>query len=78
MRGRDSTSRCSPSERARREVRRYIDHADITGDGVDELLLEGWENGGDSFLLFLRYTNGRWREMARGETSWCGDPKSTH
>jgi hypothetical protein len=60
------------------EFRRYIDHADITGDGVDELLLEGWENGGDSFLLFLRYTNGRWREMARGETSWCGDPKSTH
>ena len=57
------------------EFRRYIDHADITGDGVDELLLEGWENGGDSFLLFLRFTNGRWREMARGESSWCADPK---
>jgi len=57
------------------EFRRYIDHADITGDGVDEILLEGWENGGDSFLLFLRYTNGKWREMARGETSWCADPK---
>ena len=57
------------------EFRRYIDHADVTGDGVDELLLEGWENGGDSFLLFLRYTNGKWREMARGETSWCADPK---
>ena len=57
------------------EFRRLIDHADITGDGVDELLLEGWENGGDSYLLFLRYTNGKWREMARGETSWCTDPK---
>ena len=57
------------------EFRRFIDHADITGDGVDELLLEGWANGGDSFLLFLRFTNGRWREMARGETSWCGDAK---
>jgi hypothetical protein len=57
------------------EFRRYIDHADITGDGIDELLLEGWKNGGDSFLLFLRYTNGTWREMARGETSWCADPK---
>ena len=56
------------------EFRRFIDHADITGDGVDEMLLEGWENGGDSFLLFLRFTNGRWREMARGETSWCADP----
>jgi hypothetical protein len=57
------------------EFRRLIDHADITGDGVDELLLEGWKNGGDSFLLFLRYTNGKWREMARGETSWCADAK---
>lgn len=57
------------------EFRRFIDHADITGDGVDELLLEGWQNGGDSFLLFLRFTNGRWREMARGETSWCADAK---
>jgi hypothetical protein len=57
------------------EFRRLIDHADITGDGVDELLLEGWANGGDSFLLFLRYTNGKWREMARGETSWCADAK---
>ena len=57
------------------EFRRFIDHADITGDGVDELLLEGWANGGDSFLLFMRYTNGRWREMARGETSWCADKR---
>jgi hypothetical protein len=56
------------------EFRRLIDHADITGDGVDELLLEGWENGGDSYLLFLRFTNGKWREMARGATSWCADP----
>jgi len=57
------------------EFRRYIDHADINGDGVDELLLEGWKNGGDSFLLFLRYTGGRWSEMARGESTWCADPK---
>jgi hypothetical protein len=58
------------------EFRRLIDHADITGDGVDELLLEGWENGGDSYLLFLRFTNGKWREMARGATSWCADPQT--
>jgi hypothetical protein len=55
------------------EFRRFIDHADITGDGVDELLMEGWRNGGDSYLLFLRYTNGKWVEMARGGTSWCAD-----
>ncbi|MEO6525393.1 MAG: hypothetical protein ABIP93_02080 [Gemmatimonadaceae bacterium] len=55
------------------EFRRFIDHADITGDGVDELLMEGWKNGGDSYLLFMRYTNGKWVEMARGGTSWCAD-----
>jgi hypothetical protein len=57
------------------EFRRLIEHADVTGDGVDELLLEGWEHGGDSYLLFLRYVNGKWREMARGEASWCLDRK---
>ena len=57
------------------EFRRLIDHVDITGDGVDELLLEGWRNGGDSYLLFLRYSNGKWREMARDATSWCADQK---
>ena len=57
------------------EFRRLIDHADITGDGVDELLLEGWKNGGDSYLLFLRFTNGKWSEMARGATSWCADER---
>ena len=57
------------------EFRRFIDHVDITGDGLDELLLEGWANGGDSFLLFMRYTNGKWREMARGETSWCAEKR---
>lgn len=58
------------------EFRRLIDHADITGDGVDELLLEGWANGGESYLLFLRFVDGKWVEMARGETSWCADPKT--
>ena len=57
------------------EFRRLIDHADITGDGVDELLVEGWKNGGDSYLLFLRFTNGKWSEMARGATSWCADER---
>ena len=57
-----------------REFRRLIDHADLTGDGIDEVVLEGWRNGGDSFLIFLQYRNGHWREVARGATSWCADP----
>ncbi|MEO8622699.1 MAG: hypothetical protein ABI625_16630 [bacterium] len=56
-----------------REFRRLIDHADLTGDGVDEIVLEGWRNGGDSFLVFMQYKLGHWREIARGATSWCAD-----
>ena len=60
-----------------REFRRLIDHADLTGDGIDEVVLEGWRSGGDSFLVFMQYQNGRWREVARGATSWCADPVKT-
>ncbi|MDB4915042.1 MAG: hypothetical protein JWM95_2686 [Gemmatimonadetes bacterium] len=58
-----------------REFRRMIDHLDVTGDGVDEIAIEGWHNGGDSYLIFLQYQNGHWRELARGATSWCADRK---
>jgi hypothetical protein len=57
-----------------REYRRLIDHLDLTGDGVDEIVLEGWQTGGDSFLVFLGYRDGHWRELARSATSWCADP----
>ena len=56
-----------------REFRRLIDHVDLTGDGVDEVVLEGWKLGGDSFLVILRFANGQWREVARGASSWCAD-----
>ena len=55
------------------ELRRLIDHVDLTGDGVDEIVLEGWSAGSDSYLLILRYANGGWRELARGANSWCAD-----
>jgi hypothetical protein len=56
------------------EFMRMIDHADITGDGVDEIILEGWRVGGDSYLVIMGYQNGRWHEVARGANSWCADP----
>jgi hypothetical protein len=46
---------------------------DLTGDGVDEIVLEGWRNGGDSFLVVMKYGNGKWHEIARGVNSWCAD-----
>jgi hypothetical protein len=56
------------------EFRRLIDHVDVTGDGVDEIVLEGWKSGGDSFLVIMKYVNGKWTELARGANSWCADP----
>jgi len=55
------------------EFRRLIDHADLTGDGVDEIVLEGWRAGGDTYLVIMKYDAGRWHEVARGGTSWCAD-----
>ena len=51
--------------------RRYVDHLDLTGDGVDELVLDGWTEGEESFLLILGHRNGRWTEVFRGRQSWC-------
>jgi hypothetical protein len=56
-----------------REFRRIIDHVDLTGDGVDEIVLEGWRIGSDSFLVILKFADGQWHEIARGATSWCAD-----
>lgn len=55
------------------EFRRYLDHLDLTGDGVDEIVLEGWRLGGDSYLVVLTFDGGRWRELLRGAASWCAD-----
>jgi hypothetical protein len=57
------------------EYRRFVDHLDLLGDGVDEIVLEGWQNGGDTYLAVMRYKSGRWMEMFRGATSWCLDPR---
>jgi hypothetical protein len=51
--------------------RRYVDHLDVTGDGIDELVLEGWQSGGDTYLMVLGFANGKWSEVFRGRSSWC-------
>lgn len=57
------------------EYRRYIDHLDITGDGVDEIILEGWKTQGDTYLAILGRNEGVWSEIFRGRPSWCLDRK---
>jgi hypothetical protein len=55
------------------DFRRYVDHLDIDGDGVDELVLEGWRPGGGSYPVILKYVGGRWQEIYRGTDNWCLD-----
>jgi hypothetical protein len=63
-----------PASRA--EYRRYVDHIDFDGDGVDEIVLEAWRYGGDSYLVVLKYTQGGWHEIFRASPTWCLDPTS--
>jgi hypothetical protein len=58
------------------EYRRYVDHLDITGDGVDEIVLEGWKSGGDTYLMILGFRDGHWTEIFRGRPSWCLDQRA--
>jgi hypothetical protein len=56
--------------------RRYIDHLDLDGDGVDELVLETWTYGGDAYITILQWARGSWHEVFRGARSWCLDERS--
>lgn len=57
------------------EFRRFVDHLDVTGDGVEELILEGWRFGGKTWLSVLSYKGGRWEEIFRSRANWCLDPQ---
>jgi len=60
---------------AHAQYRRYVDHLDVDGNGVDEIVLEGWQYGGDTYPMIMRYNDGRWVEVFRGPTTWCLDEK---
>jgi len=53
------------------EFRRYLDHLDLTGDGVDEIILEGWRFGGKTYLAILGFKAGKWEEIFRSRSDWC-------
>jgi hypothetical protein len=53
--------------------RRFFDHLDLTGDGIDEIVAEEWRIGQETSLLVFAWTGGRWREVFRGRSSWCLD-----
>ena len=55
--------------------RRYFDHLDINGDGTDEIVLQGWQFGGDTFLSVLAWREGKWQEIYRTRPNWCLDER---
>jgi hypothetical protein len=55
--------------------RRYFDHLDIDGDGTDEIVLQGWQFGGDTFLAVLAWREGKWQEIYRTRPNWCLDER---
>jgi hypothetical protein len=56
------------------EFQRVLDHLDVDGDGIDELVLEAWHYGGTNNLVVLGFRSGQWHELLRTSSSWCLDP----
>lgn len=59
--------------------RRFLDHLDLTGDGTDEIILEGWPFGGETFLQVLSWDGGKgkWVEAYRTRANWCLDVRAS-
>jgi len=55
------------------EFRRLVNHVDLDGDGVDEIILEAWKYASDNDLVVLSYKAGRWQEVLRVRQDWCLD-----
>ncbi|MDQ2930295.1 MAG: hypothetical protein M3Y05_05670, partial [Gemmatimonadota bacterium] len=55
--------------------RRYFDHLDLDGDGIDEIVLQGWQFGGDTFLSVLGWRERKWQEIYRTRANWCLDER---
>ncbi len=60
-----------------KEVRfqRVLNHADLDGDGVDEILVDESTFGGGSEFMILKHAQGRWRGVFRISQNWCLDKR---
>lgn len=56
------------------EFQRIVDHLDVNGDGIDEIILEAWRYGAENDLVVLSFKVGQWHETLRVRASWCLDP----
>ena len=55
------------------EYRVYLNHLDLTGDGMQEILVEARQVGGGASVTVLSYQNGGWTEVFRSRSGWCLD-----
>ncbi|MBX3133824.1 MAG: hypothetical protein KF689_10625 [Gemmatimonadaceae bacterium] len=55
------------------EFRRLVNYADLSGDGVAELVMETWRYAGIPELVVMRYGNGRWTQSFGVSQEWCTD-----
>jgi hypothetical protein len=56
------------------EFQRIVDHLDVDGDGIDEIILEAWRYGSENDLVVLSFKAGQWHEAMRVKQNWCLDP----
>lgn len=56
------------------EFQRLLDHLDVDGDGIDELILESWHYAGSNDLVVLAFKANAWHEVLRASSNWCLDP----
>lgn len=57
------------------EFRRLVNHADLDGDGIDEIILEAWRYAATPEVVVLKYAAGKWSESFRVSQNWCLDKK---
>lgn len=76
----DSGSGYAPSyshavngDAARAEVRGFVDHLDINGDSISEVLVDAATPGTETTTRVLAWRNGTWREVFSTRSSWCLD-----
>lgn len=57
------------------ESMRLVNHADLDGDGVAEILAEAWYYGKTPDLVLLTYREGRWHQTFRVPMDWCAQKR---
>ena len=58
------------------DFQRLVNHADLDGDGIDELLVEQWRYASVPELVILKRNGDRWTESFRHSANWCLDAKT--